>query len=134
MGGGLEAREAGEWEWEWEGAGARWQAADGLCGAVLQCVFRWLGARALARAGASCRAWRRAAAAPALWRRLLLRRAPRLRVRHPHPHPPPGQCTRAAAIDSLSFDPTSEYLNYFILTIFNFRRRLLFQFIVFNFF
>lgn len=49
-----------------------WQAEGGLTAAVLAEVFSWLGGTELARAGAVCRAWRAAAADPALWRRLLL--------------------------------------------------------------
>ncbi|KAJ8729783.1 hypothetical protein PYW08_001364 [Mythimna loreyi] len=49
-----------------------WQSEEQRCAVVLREVFVLLGASELARAGAVCRAWRRAAAEPALWRRLLL--------------------------------------------------------------
>lgn len=42
---------------------------------VLREVLAWLAGAELARAGAVCRAWARAAGDPALWRRLLLRDA-----------------------------------------------------------
>lgn len=53
-----------------------WASAGGLTAAALREVFAWLGGAELARAGAVCRAWRAAAAEPALWRRLLLPLAP----------------------------------------------------------
>lgn len=56
---------------------SEWQNESRRCGVVLGEVFRWLSGAELARAGAACRAWRRAAAAPPLWRRLLLRAARR---------------------------------------------------------
>ncbi|CAH0603560.1 unnamed protein product [Chrysodeixis includens] len=61
-----------------------WQSEEQLCGVVLHEVFAWLSGPQLARAGAACRAWRRAAAEPAHWRRLLQRRA-RLAVPRPGP-------------------------------------------------
>ncbi|XP_063839164.1 F-box/WD repeat-containing protein 5-like [Ostrinia nubilalis] len=72
-----------------------WQAEGGLTEAALLEVFAWLGGAELARAGAVCRAWRAAAAAPALWRRLLARA--------------PG----AASLDALyeSREWRSEYVN-----------------------
>ncbi|XP_030029387.1 uncharacterized protein LOC115446750 isoform X1 [Manduca sexta] len=54
---------------------ALWQSEQARCGVVLREVFLWLPGASLARAGATCRAWRRAAAEPALWRRLVLRTA-----------------------------------------------------------
>ncbi|KAJ8725982.1 hypothetical protein PYW07_000680 [Mythimna separata] len=48
-----------------------WQSEEQRCGVVLREVFGWLDGRSLARAGAACRTWRRAAAEPAHWRRLL---------------------------------------------------------------
>ncbi|KAM3955365.1 F-box and WD repeat domain containing 5 [Aphomia sociella] len=47
-----------------------WQEARG-CDAVLREVFARLDGAGLARAAAACRAWRRRAADPGLWRRLL---------------------------------------------------------------
>ncbi|KAH9636230.1 hypothetical protein HF086_007182 [Spodoptera exigua] len=52
-----------------------WQREEARCGVVLREVLAWLPGRELARARCVCRAWARAAAAPALWRRLLLRDA-----------------------------------------------------------
>lgn len=48
-----------------------WQSEEQRCAVVLHEVFSWLGGHELALAGAACRAWRYAAAEPALWRRLL---------------------------------------------------------------
>ncbi|CAB3231595.1 unnamed protein product [Arctia plantaginis] len=52
---------------------SEWQNETRLCGVVLREVFPWLSGADLARAGATCRAWRRAACDPPLWRQLLLR-------------------------------------------------------------
>ncbi|XP_026738313.1 uncharacterized protein LOC113501379 [Trichoplusia ni] len=67
-----------------------WQSEEQLCGVVLHEVFAWLSGPQLARAGAACRAWRRAAAEPAHWRRLLQSRAGRA-------VPRPGPAGDAAA-------------------------------------
>nr|XP_013189545.1 unnamed protein product [Amyelois transitella] len=51
-----------------------WQLDGGELYTVLHAVFAWLSGGELAASGAACRAWRRAARDPLLWRRLLRRR------------------------------------------------------------
>lgn len=51
----------------------RWQEESGEAQEVLYDVFSQLTGEALAKAAGVCRAWRRAADTPALWRHLLLR-------------------------------------------------------------
>ncbi|CAK1603702.1 unnamed protein product [Parnassius mnemosyne] len=64
------------------GFASAWQRGDGVALAILRSVFSWLEGGSLVRAAGVCRAWRRAAAEPALWRRRLLPRAapPHLRA------------------------------------------------------
>ncbi|KAJ0172016.1 hypothetical protein K1T71_011989 [Dendrolimus kikuchii] len=54
----------------------QWQGRHQLSRVALELVFAWLSGAELARAGAVCRAWRRVAAAPSLWRHLLAAQAP----------------------------------------------------------
>ncbi|KAJ2944406.1 hypothetical protein O0L34_g3743 [Tuta absoluta] len=54
-----------------EGVESPWAGGDGRAEAALSAVLECLSGRELARAGAVCRAWRRAAAEPRLWRRRL---------------------------------------------------------------
>ncbi|KAI8427282.1 hypothetical protein MSG28_001869 [Choristoneura fumiferana] len=60
--------EAGGCVWPWQ--------RDARLATVLELVFWWLAGASLARAGATCRAWRGAARAARAWRRLLAARSP----------------------------------------------------------